>query len=146
MSTINAEGFSQSGPLQFDSGPIVVNDSNNWIQVAIIQLNGVKDEGLLTLIVGAGGALAHLKLTRADKVGGLHVDFMVDTDFNVATDEMLDCIVPGSGPPPAINQLAAGGIGQIRLSKMLPVGELGIWAKKSTSDTTLQVTGCFSSH
>lgn len=98
----------------------------------------------MTLIVGAGGALGHLKLTRADAIGGLHVDWLVDTDFNTATDEMIDCVVPGSSPP-NIYTLAANGVGQIKLNDCRSVCEIGIWAKAASANTTLQVTGNFMS-
>jgi len=122
---------------------ITVNDASDWIAIGTILLGGTKDRGLLTLNVGSGGALAHFKLTRADNVGGTHVDWMVDTDFNVATDEMIDCVVAGQSPP-NIYELAASGTGQIKLDRCLAIGEVGIWAKKASTDTTLQVTGCFS--
>ncbi len=122
---------------------ITVNDASNWIQIGIVILGGTKEQGLLTLNVGSGGALGHFRLTRADNVGGNHVDWIVDTDFNTATDEMIDCVVPGNSPP-NISTLAASKNGHIKLDRCLAIGEIGIWAKKATTDTTLQVTGCFS--
>jgi hypothetical protein len=138
---LNAQGY---GTVAVDTGATTINDASNWIQVggAPIVLGGGKLAALLTLICGAGGALAHFKLTRADTIGGTHVDWLVDADLNTATDEMLDCTVPGVSPP-NIYQLAAGSKGQIKLEKLQGVAEIGVWAKKATTDTTLEVTGSF---
>jgi len=133
---INCEGY---GPSPLDTGVVAIN-STSWVQIGILQLGGWKRGGLLTLMVGSGGALGHFKLTRASAIGGLHVDWLVDTDFNTSTDELQDCRVPGSSPP-NIYQLVTNGIGQMKLGKCLAVAEIGIWAKAASTNTTLRVTG-----
>lgn len=137
---LNCTGFGLS-PL--DTGAVAIN-STSWAQVGLVTLGGGKRSALLTLLTGSGGALGHLKLSRADAIGGRHVDWLVDTDFNTATDELQDCIVPGISPA-NIYQLAASGVGQIKLAKCRAVGEIGIWAKAASANTTLRVTGNFMS-
>ncbi len=127
----------------FDTGVVTIDSTSKWIQVGVITLGGGKDAGLLTLNVGSGGALGHFKLTRADAIGGTHIDWMVDSDFNTPTEDMPSCIVPNTSPA-NIYQLSGNGTGQIKLAKCLAIGEVGIWAKAASTDTTLQVTGCFS--
>ena len=140
MATINASGY---GASTVDTGAVAVT-SGAWANIATITLAGGKADGLMTFIVGAGGALGHFKLSRASSSGGLHVDWIVDTDFNTATDEQIDCVVPGSSPP-NISTMAANGVGQIRLANLRSVIEIGIWAKAATTDTTLQMIGTFMS-
>jgi len=138
--TIDASGY---GASPVDTGAVNVTASD-WANIATIKLAGGKSDALMTLIVGSGGALGHFKLTRAASAGGLHVDWLVDTDFNTATDEMIDCVVPGQSPP-NISTLAASGAGQIRLANLRSVVEVGIWAKAASTATTLQVVGAFMS-
>jgi len=79
VSNLNCQG---SGATTFDTGSIAVNSTTDWVQISVVQLGGVKEAGLLTLYTGSTGALGHFRLTRADTIGGTHVDWLVDADFN----------------------------------------------------------------
>ncbi len=138
MSNLNAQGY---GASPIDTGATTINTTSAWVQVggAPITMGGGKTGALLTIITGSAGAIAHLKLTRTESIGGTHVDWLVDTDFNTATDEMIDCITGST--PPNIYQLALSSRGQVKLAELRGVGEIGIWAKKATADVTLQVLG-----
>lgn len=136
---LNAQAYGATG---VDTGPVTINSTSAWILVGIYLLGGAKAGGLVKLVNGSGGALAHLKFTRSETIGGAHVDFLVDTDFNTATVEMIDCVVPGSSPP-NLYQLALSTSGHVKLDKLNGVAELGIYAKKASADTTLQAIASF---
>lgn len=133
--------------LNFDTGQQVVA-SGGWVQLLTLQLGGnTKSVGLQ--ISNTGASLTHLKLTRSFERGahqnnvnsgtGDFEDFVVDSDFNTATDEVID-VISSAGNPPNISTLASAGQGQIHLFDLDAVEEIGLWAQCGTS-TNVRVVG-----
>jgi hypothetical protein len=122
------------GQARFDTAAVAVTDATNYVEVATIQASG---RGVLLRIdVGAGGAIAHLKITQAaDDLASDHNALAEDTDFASATVAVP--YVLGS----SIHQTAAGGSFQIRLAA--GAAEYKVLAKKATNNTTVRVRGRF---
>lgn len=130
------QAFGHIGEAGFDAGTAAVTDAAAWVAVALIQAQG--RELLLQGDVGAGGALAHLKITLALAMGSAvadHKDLAVDTDLATATTAIP--YVLGT----AIHQTAAGGSFVLRLAA--GAGEYMVWAKKAAGNTTLRIRGQF---
>lgn len=119
----------------FETVPQTVNSSSSWVLVATLSLRQVYSEGLLTLSVGSGGAIAGLRFTRAVFEGGHHVDWHVDGEFNSPSHDFP------STQPINIHQLPASGSGNIKLGDLGGVGEINVYAKKASADTVLGITG-----
>lgn len=113
--------------------------TGSWTLIGIILLGGNKNAMLLQLTkTGSASALTNLKLTRTAISAGAHIDWLVDTDLNVVSDEMLDAIISPAGSPPNLYLMAVGSVGQIKLDRLQGVQEIGIYAKGNGS---LQVQG-----
>jgi hypothetical protein len=124
-----------------DTGAQAVTSTSSYTALGgPIILGGGKKSALLELVIGAGGAIAHLKFTRAATVGGTHRIWLEDTDFNTATDELIDCVVAGASPPNAY-QLAANGVAQFKLDELDGIAEIQVWVKAASTATTAQMTG-----
>ena len=127
-------------PRSFDSGPVAVADTVNWVSIATLQLGGRRRSMLIDITVGSGGGLNGFKITRAATPGGPHRDYFTGTDFNTATAEMLDCITSAGGTP-NIHTLLAGESAQVHIDQLESVQEIGVWAKAASTATTVQAIG-----
>jgi hypothetical protein len=116
----------------FDTGAQPVNSTTVWQPIG--RLCGVRGRKILIEgIVGAGGAIAHFKVTRAAFQDGNHLQLMADTDFNTGTEDLQDAI------PPNLYQTAAGATFQIFLNAN--GHEYAFYAQAASSNTTLQIRG-----
>ena len=116
---------------EFDSGAVAVTSSSTYVEICTIQAAGrpLSIHG----DAGAGGALAHLKLTSSPVLGGTHKDLAEDTDFATATTSIPRC------QPSNPHAKAGGGTFQMKLDA--GQGEYTIYAKKVSGDTTLRIRG-----
>jgi hypothetical protein len=127
MLTINAQGPGSNAV----STPVPVTDDTNWVATHLIQVGGEKRGGLITILVGAGGAIAHFKISRAAAPGGTHIDWLTDADFNAPPAPAAIEVLPATG----ISALAGSANGQIKLHSLGGVQELKLWFKKASADT-----------
>ena len=111
---------------EFDSGAVAVTD------VGRIQADGNPVQ--LALAVGAGGAIAHLKVAVSPYLGGQLNTLAEDSDFGVPTAAMP--WVLGTAP---VYQTAANGTFALRLAA--GAAEYVVYAKTASADTTLRVSG-----
>jgi hypothetical protein len=143
MNTSNGYGpIAQPGTsATFDLGAQPVNSTSAWICVGVVQArvgnigqagNGARPIAVQGL-VGAGGALAHFKITQAAVVGGAHNDLAVDTDFATGTEAIPICL------PSSPETTAAGGSFQVELAG--GAAEYGFWAQAASATTTLEILG-----
>jgi hypothetical protein len=125
---------------QFSKDAVTVDDDTDYVEVlrlAVPRRTGagpVRGELSILGVVGAGGALAHLKLTAAVNSGGTHFDLIEDADFATATD----VLIRASATP---HQTAAEGSLDLLLARIGAYAEIGLHAKKSSADTTLAPSG-----
>jgi len=116
---------------EFDTTAQVVDDDTDYVQIATIQAAG--RAVVLLGDVGAGGALAALKISASPVLAGTHVDLLEDADFSTEVAAMPWCL------PATPHTTAAGGAFALKLDA--GAGEYTIWAKKATTDTTLRIRG-----
>lgn len=119
---------------KFDTGVITIDDSSNYVEAMRMNIHGRGGRVSIQGDVGAGGALAHLKICANAVTAGKDEKVKEDTDFNT-----LDSVLVGS----TANPHTTSGSGQfyIQLEDMQPVEELTIFAKKSSATTTLRLRG-----
>lgn len=120
----------------------VVLSTSAYTEVGVIRgLNGRTGLATIELLVGAQ-TLANLKLTGSNRsgahltdnyAGGTQVDLLNDADFATA-NSLLDFAVPALTFPVAVGTRI---ILRLRLDGL---DELGIYAKTSTTNGTLQIT------
>jgi len=110
---------------------VPVTSSSNWSRVCQVSPCGHKT--LFCGVVGPSGALGHLKVTQALSVGGTHVDLVIDSGLDAAIDAVPYCVPSGA------YLTAASGVFQFVIDS--DAIEIGIWAKKASSDTTLRISG-----
>jgi hypothetical protein len=132
-------------------GPTTINDNSSYVLIGtyapgangdgpFVQRGG---ELLVQGKVGAGGALNGLKITVSPiKTGNASnhvIVFKKDTDF-AAADSNVPFIGGGGLPGTPIYQTIASGWFAFRLR--VPAAEISFWAKKATTDTTVQLDIC----
>lgn len=115
----------------FDLGVVAVTDASNYVNIGTI--NAFGKDVVLAGIVGDTGGLAHFKITQSVTIDGEHETLMEDSDFNTATVAVPYCV------PTGIYTTAASGMFQMRIDAK--ASEYTIWAKKATTNTTLQILG-----
>jgi hypothetical protein len=135
MPTLNAAIY---GAAPIDTGSVAIPGTGTWTSLGTISLGGGK-RGVALLLSNLGAnAFTGVKITRAVTAGGTHKDWLVNTDFNTATEELLD-VVTGSSPP-NIHTLASGATGEIKFDKMEGTQELAVWVM-AASATSASVVG-----
>lgn len=121
---------------QFNTGAVNITSTSAYQLVGLI--TGCRGRRVVVeVLVGAGGALAHLALSRAAVPGGNHQSIAIDTDFNTATADLRD-VVNGSATP-NVYQTAAGGNFQFSLDAV--ADEYALWAQVASTATTVQMVG-----
>jgi hypothetical protein len=115
----------------FDSGAVAVTDASNYVEVIKVQAEGRPI--LIQVTVGAGGAIAHLRIQQAVVQGGAMNVLAEDTDFNSPSVAMP--YVLGS----TVYQTAANGTFQVKLDS--GAADYCVCVKKATTDTTVRVIG-----
>lgn len=138
MDTLDFSAFQSHGQSGSTSA-VPVTDASSWVAVALLKLGGHQRNGLMTLTVGAGGALGDLKFSRASLPGGAHIDWLVSTGFNTPAGGDAVAVIPATG----LNTLAAGAAGQVKFHGTGGVQELKVWAKMGSTPTTLTVDASF---
>jgi|SRR5581483_3152442 len=119
----------------FDSGNINCSDTANWVLIYTLAADG--KPASVEFDIGAGGAIAHFKLSQAAIRGGTHRDLAVDADFGAASNA-IPVIVPPSSTTP-VYQAQAGATFQLALASGFQ--EYGFWAKAASTATTVRATG-----
>lgn len=119
----------------FDSGAVACSDTTNWVLIYTLAADGKLAS--VEVDVGAGGAIAHFKVSQAAVRGGTHRDLAVDSDFAAATDAIPLIIPPDSATP--VYQAQASANFQLELAS--GAQEYGLWAKAASTATTVRARG-----
>lgn len=121
----------QGSEKSFDSGAVAVTNAVLYVEVARIQADGRPI--LVQVDVGSGGAIAEFMVAQSVLQGATTRPLASNTDF--ATPTVAVPYVLGS----AVHTTAAGGSFQVKLDS--GAGDYVVYAKKSTTDTTVRVSG-----
>lgn len=123
----------------FDTGLVAVPGTATYVLLSTIVLQptlggNIKSFGdaAFEIIVGAN-AITGFKLTGATNVGGDQLPLLVDTDFNTVSALCLWATANFSTTAAASNAVA-------KLSALLGMAEIGLWAKASSA-TTVRAIG-----
>jgi hypothetical protein len=116
---------------QVDSGAVAVTDAGSYVEVCRIQAEG--RPVLIRGVVGAGGAIAHLKIAQSVVQAGDVND--VAEDAGLATATVTIPYILGS----TIHETAANGSFQMKLAS--GAADYVVYAKKATDNTTVRIVG-----
>ncbi len=115
----------------FSTGAVAVTDAATYVEVARIAADSRPI--LIRCEVGAGGAIAHFKISQSVARDASVNTLAEDTDFATATNAMP--YILGS----TVHQTAANGSFQVKLDS--GAADYVIYAKKAVGNTTVTVTG-----
>src|SRR5690349_10257312 len=117
--------------MEFDSDVQQVAGDSQWHLVATIKLGGDKSAATVEIFNSGNNSLSGVKVQRATLPSGISRgegrDLSSNADFNDFGDT-LSSTMNGTSGTPNIHLLPASGWGQFRLTDLIGVPEVGIYA------------------